>query len=348
MSNKLRALDFFCGAGGLSCGLRNAGVDVTAGFDKDARCSKTYEYNNPGSKFHEADIRHISLETLRKATGIIDFTNMLFAGCAPCQPFSKHQKGSKIKKDATLLLQFGRLIEAAKPAFVFMENVPGIVKVPGFNTFKRFLVILNKTGYKFDYKVVDAKGYGVPQSRKRVVLLATRIGEVSIPAPVFGMSKVPFRTVREAISSFPSIKAGETHPNIPNHTAAALREINIRRMIMTPKNGGDRSAWPEKLKVRCHQNKYKGHTDVYGRMYWGNPAPALTSRCNSVSNGRYGHPEQDRAISLREAAAIQSFPDDYIFFGNKNHIALQIGNAVPVLLAQIMAEELLKVNRNGG
>lgn len=342
---KLKALDFFCGAGGLSYGLRSGGFDVVSGFDIDARCSETYEYNNPGSKFHEIDIRRISLETLRKATGIKDFTNMLFAGCAPCQPFSKHQKGTKRKKDANLLVEFGRLIEEAKPAYVFMENVPGIAKVPGFNAFRRFLVCLQKNKYKFDYEVVDAKDYGIPQSRKRMVLLATHNGEVYIPAPFFGTPEVPFRTVRETISTFPPIKAGETHPNIPNHSAAALREINIRRLMSTPKNGGDRSAWPEKLKVRCHQNNYKGHTDVYGRMYWDNPSPPLTGRCNSVSNGRYGHPEQDRAISLREAAAIQSFPDDYVFFGNKNHIALQIGNAVPVLLAKTMAEELLKVKK---
>lgn len=337
----IKAIDFFCGAGGLSYGLKNVGISVMAGFDKDAKCRETYEYNNPESKFCNYDIRKMSLATIQEVSGITNFANILFAGCAPCQPFSKHQKGTKRKKDATLLLEFGRLIEEAKPGYVFMENVPGISRVKGYSAFSRFLNILRKNKYEFDYKILDAKGYGVPQSRKRLVLLASGIGKLFIPAPIFGTDKNSFRTVRQAISHFPPIKAGESHPSIPNHDAAALEEINIRRLKATPKNGGDRRAWPEKLKVRCHRNKYKGHTDVYGRMHWDNPAPPLTSRCNSVSNGRYGHPEQHRAISLREAAAIQTFPENYIFFGNKNHIALQIGNAVPVLLAENIVGEIV-------
>lgn len=337
------AVDFFCGAGGLTRGLQNAGVDVLAGFDIDNACRETYDHNNPKSQFHSLDIRDIELSTLRKATGLRSFRQTIFAGCAPCQPFSQQRKGGIRKRDATLLSEFGRLIEAALPRAVLVENVPGMARVPGNSTFRRFLSLLERNGYTHSFDVLDAKFFGVPQTRRRLVMLAVRGMDASLPTSKYGSKLRPLRTVRDAISHFPSIDAGKSSNAVPNHICASITEINMTRLRATPHDGGDRRAWPAKLQLKCHSGGYVGHTDVYGRMAWDGPAPTLTGRCNSISNGRYGHPEQDRAISLREAAALQSFPDRYKFFGSSKHIALQIGNAVPVRFAQALGNHVCRI-----
>ena len=174
--------------------------------------------------------------------------------------------------------------------------------------------------------------------------MAIKQRPASLPDQTHGRGLSPYATVRDAIRRFPMLRAGSEHETIPNHSAAEISEINMERLRNTPHDGGDRRSWPERLILSCHRNGYQGHTDVYGRMYWDSkPAPALTGKCNSVSNGRYGHPTQNRAISLREAAAIQTFPDDYVFYGSKVSIALQIGNAVPALLGRVLGEHVLNI-----
>ena len=339
----MKAYDFFCGAGGLTRGLLDAGIEVVTGIDSDGRCQSAYEYNNPGVRFLHADISEISPKSLGLKERSGGYDDVLFAGCAPCQPFSSQRKGDRERQDATLLGQFGRLVEAVLPRYVLIENVPGIVRVRGFSTFRRFLRMLDKNDYKCVSGILDAKHYGVPQNRRRLVLLAIRHQDPSLPEPTHGDRYRPIRTVRQAISHFPAIVAGEHHPDIPNHIAASITELNLDRLRATPHDGGDRTSWPEHLRLECHKGNYKGHIDVYGRMSWDRPAPALTGRCHSISNGRYGHPEQDRAISLREAAAIQSFPDAYEFFGYNKNIAMQIGNAVPVRLAKHLGKQILRL-----
>ena len=343
----MKAFDFFCGAGGLTRGLLDAGINVVAGFDSDERCRSTYIYNNPGVRFIQADIGEMDLKNLMAKGRLRKYDNVLFAGCAPCQPFSPQRKGNGQRHDATLLGEFGRLVDAALPGYVLIENVPGIARVRGFSTFRRFLRMLEANGYLYVYCILDAKRYGVPQNRRRLVLFATRRFRPSLPEPKYGTPLRPFKTVRQAISHFPAISAGESDPDIPNHVAASITELNLERLRHTPHDGGDRRAWPRHLRLECHKGNYDGHTDVYGRMSWDYPAPALTGRCNSISNGRYGHPEQDRAISLREAAAIQSFPDGYEFFGSNKHVALQIGNAVPVRLAEHLGKHCLYMENYG-
>ena len=336
----MNAFDFFCGAGGLTRGLAAAGFRVFAGFDVDALCRDTYERNNPGSRFVSVDIRDLTKAALKGHADTDNFSEMLFAGCAPCQPFSQQVKNGRCQYEATLLSEFGRLIAEAAPGYVLMENVPGIARVKGNSTFKRFLTLLERNGYRYVYGVVDAKRFGVPQTRRRLVLLASRFVTPSMPKGTHGRNGIPYKTVRRTISHFPPIEAGQAHPDVANHVAAAIMEKNIERLRHTPPNGGDRRSWPTRLRLRCHQGDYQGHTDVYGRMAWDAPAPTLTGRCHSISNGRYGHPTQDRAISLREAAALQSFPDDYAFFGSNKHVAQQIGNAVPVLLAEALGNHI--------
>ena len=339
----MKAYDFFCGAGGLTRGLLDAGIEVLSGFDCDERCRSAYEYNNSGVRFVHTDIRKVGLKDLGLGHRSGGYDDVLFAACAPCQPFSQQRKGNGRRHDATLLGEFGRLVEAVLPEYVLIENVPGIARVHGFSTFRRFLRMLNLNDYGYVCAVLDAKHFGVPQNRRRQVLLAIRYRQPAPFEPKYGNQLRPFRTVRQAISHFPAITAGERHPEVLNHVAASITELNLERLRLTPHDGGDRRAWPERLRLECHIGDYKGHTDVYGRMRWDSPAPALTGRCNSISNGRYGHPEQDRAISLREAAALQSFPDGYLFFGGNNVIARQIGNAVPVRLAEQIGKHILQM-----
>lgn len=342
----MKGFDFFCGAGGLTRGFRDAGIKVVAGFDSDERCRSTYQHNNPGVRFVRADIREMGLNDLMARGRLGKYDDVLFAGCAPCQPFSSQRRANGRRHDATLLSAFGRLVDAALPGYVLIENVPGIARVGGFSTFRRFLRMLEANGYLYIHGILDAKRYGVPQNRRRLVLLAARHLRPSLPEAKYGTSLRPFRTVRQAIFHFPAITAGECHLDIPNHVAASITELNLERLRHTPHDGGDRRSWPSRLRLECHKGNYEGHTDVYGRMSWDRPAPALTGRCDSISNGRYGHPEQDRAISLREAAAIQSFPDGYEFFGSRKHVALQIGNAVPVKLAECLGEHILQLEMN--
>ncbi len=342
----MKGIDFFCGGGGLTRGLNDAGIEIIAGVDIDNRCQNTYEHNNPQSSFINANIKDIGTKVIRSLKRGGNFSDFLFAGCAPCQPFSTQHKGMGSQHLATLLSEFGRLVEEFLPGFVFIENVPGIARVKGYSTFLRFLNMLLHNHYVYCYDVIDAKFYGVPQNRRRLVLLASRLKQPAIPKYKFGTELRPFKTVRQAIAHYPAITSGESHPDVPNHVASLLSKINIERLQATPHDGGDRRAWPSHLRLNCHSGNYNGHTDVYGRMYWDKPSPALTGRCNSVSNGRYGHPEQDRAITLREAAALQTFPDGYIFHGSVTHVAKQIGNAVPVRLAETIGKSILNLRNN--
>jgi DNA (cytosine-5)-methyltransferase 1 len=336
------AIDFFCGAGGLTRGLLNAGISVALGIDMDEFCRETYEKNNYPAQFLASDVRELRLKDLKRFISDVKRDDLLLAACAPCQPFTKLKKNKGAGNDATLLGEFSRFVEALKPRQIFIENVPGLTKISGYSTYKRFLQMLTAWKYEFCEEIVDAKAYGVPQTRRRLVLIAINGLKPTLPPPTHGPGLLPYETVEKAIKSYPSIKAGQTHRNVANHKASTLASINLKRIQHTPHNGGDRRSWPTHLKLECHKNGHSGHTDVYGRMWWKRPAPALTCRCDSLSNGRYGHPVQDRAISLREAAKLQSFDDSYIFYGpSKNHLAAQIGNAVPVKLAEAIGRHIL-------
>ena len=229
-----------------------------------------------------------------------------------------------------------------------MENVPGLANVRGFSTYVRFQRALLALGYRLSCGILDAKKYGVPQTRRRLVLIASKSCEPSLPEPSHGTTRRPYCTVRETISHLPKLQAGQRHPSIPNHYAACLSPLNLVRLKHTPTNGGGRTDWPSRLTLNCHKKTKKGHEDVYGRMKWDAPAPTLTCRCFSISNGRYGHPEQHRAISLREAACLQTFPNAYVFYGaTQKSLGEQIGNAVPVQLAKAMGNHIQAIALRG-
>ena len=220
--------------------------------------------------------------------------------------------------------------------------MPGIQRVAGSSVISRFKKRLEESGYHSTAGIIESQKYGVPQRRRRLVLLASRYAKINLPEPTHGPgSETSYSTVRDRIGHLPPIAAGETHPYVPNHRAANLSQLNLRRIKATPPEGS-RTDWPEELHLACHTKRgYSGHTDVYGRMKWNSTATGLTTRCISLSNGRYGHPEQHRAISVREAASLQTFPEDFIFHGSLNSQARQIGNAVPVLLAEKFGKHIL-------
>ncbi len=340
------AVDFFCGGGGMTRGLIDAGIDVLAGIDSNPNCRETYENNNKNF-YLEGDICELSPQNLiDKFPQIENSENVLLVGCAPCQPFSILRReefddnGNAIPhKSVNLLVEFGRFVKALHPAHVLVENVPGL-KGKGQDVLSNFKHMLAEEGYEFDEKIIYAKDYGVPQNRRRYVLIASRVFQPKIPKAQYGKNLLPYKTVRETIGKYPAIKAGEEDNRYFNHKAANLKPILQKRISVTPHDGGSRTDWPEELVLNCHKT-FKGHTDVYGRMKWDEPSPTLTVKCFSLSNGRFGHPEQDRAISLREAAALQTFPDDYIFYGSMQEIGRQIGNAVPVLLAKTLGEYII-------
>lgn len=338
-------IDFFCGCGGMTAGLIRAGVDVRLGIDIDPLSKDTYEKNN-GVPFQCADVRSNLNSTIAEALAEKRDRPVIFAGCAPCQPFSKVRKsGVKKHSDTNLLNVFMRYVLAFKPEYVLCENVPQLESSPhGRRVISRFLANLLAYGYKTDIRVVNAADFDVPQNRWRLVIMASRVrNSVKVPAgPTAGAPPL----VRQAIGAYPPLCAGERMDDIPNHWAAKLEPMNLERIRAVPKDGGDLRSVNVRLRPpsRRHFKKYGhgGFFDVYGRMKWDAPAPTLTTRCNSYSNGRYGHPEQDRAISIREAAALQSFPDDYVFHVHAvNEAAKLVGNAVPVNLAFHLAKVLL-------
>jgi DNA (cytosine-5)-methyltransferase 1 len=340
----LYAVDFFCGAGGLTRGFLDAGIKVLAGLDVNPLCQRSYEENNRPARFIPCDLREISAADIRRFVGDVPRDKLVFAGCAPCQPFSKLNR-EKEKDDTTLLGDFGRLVGEFLPGYVVIENVPGLVNVPGNSTYRRFTMKLESLGYKLACGSLDAKHYGVPQNRRRWVVIGTRKVEPFLPRRTHGEGLNPYATVRDAIAQFPPIKAGEGMLSVPNHRAASISAVNLRRLRATPVDGGGRSAWPKDLVLDCHDGDFTGHSDVYGRMHWDKPAPALTCRCYSISNGRYGHPEQHRAISFREAARLQSFPDNFVFYApSQRELGAQVGNAVPVRLARRLAETILSLH----
>ena len=342
-------VDFFCGGGGMTRGLLDAGIQVIAGVDSNPDCRETYEKNNH-STYLLCDICELTPEKiLEKYPVLKNNDQVMLVGCAPCQPFSVlrreefDENGNPIPhKSVNLLTEFGRFVKAIKPAHVMVENVPGL-NGKGADVLQNFKVMLEQEGYQWDDKSLYAKDYGVPQNRRRYVLIASKLFKPTIPEATHGNKTdlLPYCTVRQTIAKYPPIVAGETHKTIPNHHSANICSLLLQRIKATPHDGGSRTDWPDELMLACHKN-FKGHTDVYGRMKWDEPSPTLTVKCFSLSNGRFGHPEQDRAISLREAAALQTFSDDYVFYGSMQEVGKQVGNAVPVLLAKVMGNYVLE------
>lgn len=338
----IEAVDLFCGAGGLTAGLRQAGITVRAGYDNDARCRFAYEQNNK-AEFVEADVSSVTAAEVaaryQRPPGFV----RLLGGCAPCQPFSTYNQGKDTTKDEKwpLLNAFARLIEEIQPELVTMENVPDVTK---HDVYHDFVTTLKAEGYWVSAGPIACVDYGLPQQRRRHVLLASKLGPISIIPPTHLMRP---QTAKDAIGHLPPIAPGECDPVDPLHKASKLNELNLRRIrASTP--GGTWKDWPENLMTSCHtRSSGKSYIGVYGRMEWTKPSPTMTTLCYGYGNGRFGHPDQDRGISLREAALLQGFPPDYQFTSSDDYagfrdVGRMIGNAVPVRLGEVIGESFMR------
>lgn len=327
----IKVVDLFCGAGGLAYGLKAAGLTIAAGVDLDPACRYPFEKNCRGH-FEEKSVSDLTKAELDGWFNEADVR--VLAGCAPCQPFSTYSQARKTP-DARwdLLRSFLRIANEVRPEIVTMENVRGLAAKP---IWKEFVSGLRGAGYHVAWDEVVCTDYGVPQSRKRLVLIASLLGPIQVPKAEPG--EVPL-TVRSAIAELPKLKAGQASTTDSLHVACKLSETNLKR-IKASKPGGTWRDWPADLRAACH-TKGTGETypSVYGRMAWDAPAPTMTTQCFGYGNGRFGHPEQDRAITLREAAILQSFPRDYSFLPEGEtptfaKVGMLIGNAVPPKLGQ--------------
>lgn len=337
------AVDLFCGIGGLTHGLMQSGIRVSAGIDVDVTCQYAYEKNN-NAVFVEADVAEMSSNEI--SSFYPEGAVRALVGCAPCQPFSKYSQ--RYRKEGhtgdkwQLLDAFLEKVADIQPEVVSMENVPELSTEPIFHKFE---TALNDMGYFVSWSIAYCPDYGVPQRRKRLVLLASRLGEISL----IGAQYTPdsYLTVADSIGDLPAIKSGQSLDEDPLHCSAKLSPINLER-IRQSRPGGTWRDWDESLRVNCH-SRQSGSTfpAVYGRMSWEDPSPTITTQFYGYGNGRFGHPEQDRALSIREGAMLQSFPREYVFVPpgkrvNKNRLGIHIGNAVPVNLGRAIGESIQK------
>ena len=346
--------DFFSGCGGASVGFRQAGILHALAVDSCPDAIGTFQKNFPGVPVINESIERVDAKRIQA-----HYSNgpevKLFCGCAPCQPFTKQKTNSKreISTDERcgLLTHFAGIVHACLPELVFVENVPGLqhITMEEGGPFSSFLDRLRQDNYSLAFGVIAAQDYGAAQVRRRLVLVASKLGAITLPEPTHGPKKSKrYLTVRDAIGNFPPVEHGTEHPDMrryPNHRAAALSVLNLERIRHTGPHG--RRDWPPSLLPDCYAKKdngkqYNGHSDCYTRLAWNEPAPGLTTRCISYSNGRFGHPEQDRAITIREAARLQGFPNSFVFVGSLSSMARQIGNAVPVPVARAFGRHFVK------
>jgi DNA (cytosine-5)-methyltransferase 1 len=340
------AVDLFCGCGAVSAALKSRRFRVVAAVDNDPIACTSYRKNHPTVALHAKDIRRVDPREIRR--DLLSGRNLdLLVVCAPCQPFSSQNRKKGADARARLILSAVRFADILKPKVIFFENVPGLAR----GRFSAVLSELQKRLSKLDYVVgdpdeVDAADYAVPQRRRRCVLLARkRAAPPALPSALTPSGKR--KTVRNAIRNLSKLAAGQKSrsPLDPLHFARQHHPIALKRLRAIPKNGGGRESLPKTLRLACHGDDDKSFSDVYGRMAWDDVAPTLTTGCTDITRGRFAHPTANRAITLREAARLQTFPDTFWFGGSAQQIATQIGNAVPVRLVEAFAPVLRAVVR---
>ena len=333
------AVDLFCGIGGLTYGLRKAGICVRAGIDSDSSCRSAYERNNTGADFVPADIRRVSPNMVSNYYSGADVK--VLVGCAPCQPFSAHTRKHRRANggdDCSLLKQFARIAAKTRPDIISIENVPGLAR---HNAFAEFIRTLKNLGYDPAVHIVNCPEYGIPQTRKRLVMLASRLGKISLVPPTH-KDKKDWPTVGKFIKGMQPLKHGGMSETDPCHVSLRLSDTNLKR-IRQSKPGGCWHDWDKKLVADCQREA--AYPAPYGRMQWNSPAPTITTQFCYYSTGRFGHPSQNRAISIREGALLQTFPKGYKFQNRENpltprEMARHIGNAVPVSLGKAIGRSI--------
>jgi DNA (cytosine-5)-methyltransferase 1 len=338
MKKQYKIIDCFCGAGGLSLGFEKAGFNVLYAFDLDEAAINTYKHN---SQYHHGkafvrDVYKISKKSIEADLGYKLGDIDVVIGGPPCQGFSVQRRGDDNDPRNQLVLEYIRLLLDIRPRFFVMENVGGLLSPRGLPYFQQLMEKMGDAGYIIQKKKLTASDFGVPQSRKRVFIVGERsddgLQRFSFPKS----TGEPVKTIRDAIGDL----MDKDENDIPNHKADKLSPTNLRR-IRAVKEGQGRDSLPEDLQLNCQKkNVQHRHLDTYGRMSWDQPGPTITARFDSFSRGRFGHPVLDRTITLREGARIQTFPDDFEFLGTKVEVARQIGNAVPPVLAEKVAEKI--------
>ena len=329
----LTAVDVFCGCGGVTEGLKQGNIKVVAAIDNDPIACSTYRYNHPDVYLVQDDIRNVNIQDIYQEYFTQRSLDLLVV-CAPCQPFSSQNKSTNSVEDQLRLIlntvEFARVLE---PKLIFFENVPGITR----DKFRWIIDDLKENleiqGYTMSTpEIIDAADYMVPQRRNRTIMFAVKGCNIPIlPKPITPAGRRI--TVRQSIGELPVIHANEVCEEDTLHHSRKHKPLTLKRLSCIPKDGGSRDSLPDDLVLQCHRN-YKGHPDVYGRMKWDDIAPTLTTGCTDLTRGRFVHASEDRAITLREAARLQTFPDEYYFYGSESDIATQIGNAVPVKLIE--------------
>ena len=340
-----KVIDLFCGAGGLTVGLEQAGLTVVEGVDIDERCRYPY-VENTAARFVTKDLENYQAKDLENAWGRSQFR--ILVGCAPCQPFSTYARGNGSRGEYgsrwKLIERFATLVEETLPDVVSMENVAPFART---DVYRSLLVRLGEAGYEVNDNVADCRTYGAPQMRRRLVLLASRLGRIDLVESSHPNLE-SWANVRSAIGHLPALRAGEVHANDQLHRCSRLSSQNLVR-IRVSKPGGTWRDWPTSLLSPCHARESgKTYPSVYGRMEWSRPSPTITGQCFGFGNGRFGHPEQDRALSLREAALLQTFPESFEFFSADTPfpgmatIGKMIGNAVPPLLGRVIGRSIVR------
>ena len=347
MEQNLTMIDLFSGCGGVTTGFKAAGFQPLAAVEYDHAAAQTYRLNHPEVVLYEEDIRNISPDKMMSDCKIESGQLTVLSACSPCQPFSTLNRSKIGYERAFLILEVIRFAEKLQPKFLFMENVSGLKKDP--KILDKLVSKLKELGYKVTWAIIDAVNYGVPQFRKRLILLSTIFDvEIRIPDPthapteeaallgILGQEK--WLTVRDAFAGLQDLNNGEASETDPLHKARKHAPLVLERLKHIPHDGGSRKSLPPELQLpRFRDNNYLGYDDIYGRMAFDKPSNTLTTGCTSLTQGRFAHPTSDRSITLREAARLQTFPDSYRFYGSYGQIATQIGNAVPVRLAEVFA-----------
>jgi DNA (cytosine-5)-methyltransferase 1 len=347
------AVDAFSGAGGLCLGLQQAGFDILYSFDFDKICVETHRLNSKyfSHRVDNADIKAIDPKRLLDELGLVQGELDLLAGGPPCQGFSMQRTVGGDEDDRNLLVHhYGDLIKEILPKFFLMENVAGLGGKRGRVILEEFVLRMERLGYRVEHQILDAQEYGVPQRRKRMIV----VGEFAVGKTIGAFKwpekeEVPPRTVRETIGHLPPTPPNfSDHPEFPGHRADRLSEKN-RSRLMALSAGQDRTNLPDHLLADCHRRSAEkiGHRNVYGRMEWNTVAPTITARFDSFTRGKFGHPEQIRTISLYEGSLLQTFPKNFSFAGTKVEVARQIGNAVPPVFAEALAQSIVNALSNG-
>lgn len=349
-------IDLFSGCGGVTTGFKAKGFRVLAAVEFDAVIARTYRLNHPEVILYEEDIRNVSPEQMLRQCELQPGQLTVLSVCAPCQPFSRQNRFRDADERALLILETVRFVDVLRPTFLFVENVPGLGRDSCI--LDKLIVDLEVLGYRISSPtVVDAVNYGVPQFRKRLILLGTILNvKLGLPEPshtspeeAMRSGKEAWLTVEDAFAGLPSLRAGEQSEIDPLHKARRHTALSLERLRHVPNNGGSRACLPPELQLRCHKNgENVGYHDVYGRMDLRRPSNTLTTGCTNFTKGRFAHPTDDRAITPREAARLQTFPDSYRFYGSYEQISAQIGNAVPVKLAEAFAHHFYKLWENQG